>query len=512
MNRHLLTITTVLAILMTSCSTGIKSSVEFSTDELQDRIAGAWAGQIIGCTYGGPTEFRHPTTINKAIDIPWHEHIVKQWFDNQPYLYDDVYMDLTFVDVLEKEGLDAPVESFATAFADAGYGLWHANQQARWNIHNGIMPPQSGYWENNPHADDIDFQIEADFAGIMCPGMPVAANEFCDKIGHVMNYGDGWYGGVFVANMYSLAFVSDDVEFVVREALRAIPEQSRFHRCISDVIGWYKQYPEDWNLCWAKTHANYGFDIGCPEGVLEPYDIDAVLNSAYIVIGLLYGQKNFFRTIDISCRCGADSDCNPASAAGILGTMMGYEAIPEYWKKPIEEVADRNFKFTEISFNKACELSFKHALQVIERDGGKVDGDVVTVKTQKPQTVQFEECFPGHWPVEKRKVSRSIKSGGELAFEGNGIVVRYNTVLPRGFDRDSYTPEVETWLDGELVSTESLPLGRYHKIELFYRYNLPMGPHKLSFKLLNPQDGVDLIISQAIVYSDSPHMTQHEDK
>jgi hypothetical protein len=72
-----------------------------------------------------------------------------------------------------------------------------------------------GHWKNNPHADDIDFQIEADFAGLMSPGMINASSEISDKIGHIMNYGDGWYGGVFVAAMYTQAFVSNDIKFVV---------------------------------------------------------------------------------------------------------------------------------------------------------------------------------------------------------------------------------------------------------------------------------------------------------
>ena len=36
--------------------------------------------------------------------------------DSWPDLYDDIYMDLTFVDVLERVGLEAPVDSFAIAF------------------------------------------------------------------------------------------------------------------------------------------------------------------------------------------------------------------------------------------------------------------------------------------------------------------------------------------------------------------------------------------------------------
>ena len=45
--------------------------------------------------------------------------------------------------------------------------LWHANQIARYNVLNGIKPPASGHWLNTPEADAIDFQIEADFIGLM---------------------------------------------------------------------------------------------------------------------------------------------------------------------------------------------------------------------------------------------------------------------------------------------------------------------------------------------------------
>ena len=68
----------------------------------------------------------------------------------------------------------------------------------RYNIFHGIAAPKSGHWINNPHADCIDYQIESDFAGLMCPGMPNTASQISDKIGHIMNYGDGWYGGVYM--------------------------------------------------------------------------------------------------------------------------------------------------------------------------------------------------------------------------------------------------------------------------------------------------------------------------
>ena len=321
-----------LIVILSILTGATNKKTTISKQDLQDKIKGGWAGQVIGCTYGGPTEFSHPgTMIRDEQPIPWDSTRVAWYFSNSPGLYDDVYMDLTFMDVMAKEGIDAPASSHAKAFANAPYPLWHANQAARYNILNGLMPPLSGQWKHNPHAEDIDFQIEADFAGLMSPGMPNSAAEICDRVGHIMNYGDGWYGGVYMAAMYSLAFVSHDVDYVVEEALKSIPSESLFSKCIHDVINTYHKNPDDWKSAWFTVERNWASDIGCPDGIFRPFNIDARVNSAYVVIGLLYGNGDFARTLDISTRCGQDSDCNPATAGGILGVILGYEKIPAFW-------------------------------------------------------------------------------------------------------------------------------------------------------------------------------------
>lgn len=85
-----------------------------------------------------------------------------------PGIYDDLYMDITFVEVFAREGLNAPVQSHAHAIANAGYMLWHANQAARYNILHGIPAPQSGHWINNPHADCIDYQDRSLILQALC--------------------------------------------------------------------------------------------------------------------------------------------------------------------------------------------------------------------------------------------------------------------------------------------------------------------------------------------------------
>ena len=223
-------IVSVLSCLLTAAQTS--NTFNLSRQQLKDKIKGGWAGQTIGVTFGGPYEFRFQGTfIGDYQSLKWYDGYLKNTMINNPGLYDDLYMDLTFVDVFEKYGLDAPLDSFANAYANAGYMLWHANQAGRYNILHGIKAPMSGYWKNNPHADCIDYQIESDFAGLMSPGMPNTASAISDKIGHIMNYGDGWYGGVFVGAMYSLAFISSDINYIINEALKTIPKQSEFYQC-----------------------------------------------------------------------------------------------------------------------------------------------------------------------------------------------------------------------------------------------------------------------------------------
>lgn len=510
-----ITLTTLL-VGPTSCtqqsagnkSTSLPAEFTISREKLMDKIKGGWAGQTIGCTYGGPTEFKYNgTMIQDYVPIEWPKGYIKWWYENIPGLYDDVYMDLTFVDVFDRLGLDAPVDSFAMAFATAGYTLWHANQAARYNILQGIMPSASGHWMNNPHADDLDYQIEADYAGLMSPGMPNTASEISDKIGHIMNYGDGWYGGVYVGAMYSLAFVSDDIEFIASEALKTIPEQSTYYKCMSDVIRWHKEYPGDWKRTWFECEKKWSQDVGCPDGVFVPFNIDAVINSAYILIGLLYGNGDFYKTMDIATRCGQDSDCNPASAAGILGTVLGYSKIPAYWLDNLKEVEDMDFAYTTISLNKTYQMGFNQALQVIERGGGKVAGDEITIVCQQPEPVRYEKAFEGLFPVGRIGVNKNLKDAGEVTFEGTGIVFKGYVRA----DNDKYVARAEMYIDGELVETANLPASyttRRH--EMFWKYQLPKGKHTVTFKWLNPEPGASVNLGEAVVYSDAPLHIVHQ--
>jgi hypothetical protein len=490
----------LLSLIVLSMHSKSQSKIVITTETLKDKIKGAWAGQTIGVTYGGPMEFRYNgTMINPYQPIHWDDLSIKRSMTNDPGLYDDLYMDITFVEVMEKEGLHAPITSHAKAFANAEYPLWHANQAARYNILNGIMPPASGQWQNNPHSDCIDFQIEADFAGILSPAMPNAAIQLATPIGHIMNYGDGFYGGAFVSACYANAYYINNVETIIKNAIATIPSNSLYYKVINDVIHWYHQYPNDWKNAWFEVQKKYTQDIGCPEGIFKPYNIDATVNSAYVVIGLLYGHGDFAKTMDITTRCGQDADCNPSTAAGILGTMMGYANIPEKWKKGIEAAENIDFKYTHSSLKKLYEVSFNLAMEHLKENGAITNGANISIPIKKNDVIPFEQSLTNVFPIKRIEIQKNLTQSYQIDFEGDGFMLTGETAKWASTDTSNF--HMQVILDGKLIETAKLPVSyRTRRYELAWKYNIPIGKHHLELVLLDPNPKFDCRLQDLIVY------------
>lgn len=503
-----------------------RASLTITKQELKNKIKGGWAGQTIGVVYGAPVEFKYNgSLIPDNQNIPWHEHYVKYWWDKKPGLFDDIYTDLNFVSAFEKFGIEASSKEVAEHWSNTAYHLAHANQASRYNILNGILPPESGHWKNNPHADDIDFQIEADFIGLMAPGMVNKATEIADRVGHVMNSGDGWYGGVYVSALYSSAFFSSNPQEIVENAIKTIPVGTKFYECITDVIAWKKEYPDDWKQTWFELQKKWNMDVGCPKGIFLGFNIDAKINSAYVTIGLLYGDANFTKSVDIAARCGQDADCNPATVGGVLGVMTGYDGIPEFWLKPLQEIENDNFENTDMSLDKAYELSMKHALEIIGRQGGNIDGDKLTIPLEEPVAVAFEQNFENTYPIERNKIDKSFTDEISFEFTGNGFLL-YGNMAKRSkvdveyIDRvskrtygsesfalaepdDPYVALMEVYIDDKLDETVRLPMkNSSRRLEPAWKYNLPEGRHTLKLKWINHKPEYEYRINDLIVFSE----------
>lgn len=338
-----------------------------------DRLKGGWAGQMIGVSYGSVYEFQ---ALGKPVTgpiRPWKPEYVANSLQQ-----DDIYVEMTFLKVLEQHGVDPTARQAGEAFRDSKYRLWHANDAGRTNLKAGIFPPDSGHPRFNPHSDDIDFQIEADLFGLIAPGLYATSGRLCDRFGPIMNYGDGVYGGRFIGAMYCRAFLEPDptpeaVARVIDAGLKAIPERSRYAMLVRDILAWHKENPSDWLATWRKVEDKWGHEDLCPEGLDRPFNIDAKVNGGYIVIGLLYGGGDLEKTMEITTRCGQDADCNPSSAAGVLATIYGYTRIPSQFTAGIPALTGQKFEYTDYDFPGLVSACERVAVALVEREGGKVE-------------------------------------------------------------------------------------------------------------------------------------------
>lgn len=96
------------------------------------------------------------------------------------------------------------------------------------------------------------------------------------------------------------------------------------------MIQWHDENPNDWLKTWHLLQAKWSEVEHCPDGYKQPFNIDAKLNGGYVVIGLLCGNGDWYKTMNYATRCGQGAECNPANAAGILGTLIGARDSREY--------------------------------------------------------------------------------------------------------------------------------------------------------------------------------------
>ena len=116
--------------------------------------------------------------------------------------------------------------------------------------------------------------------------------------------------------------------------------------------------------------------------------------------------------------------------------------------------------------------------------------------------VRFEQSFAGHYPKNKYSLGRSIYLVDKIDFEGNGIVVKYHFYKDKNYKEHGYEAQVAVYLDGELSAVVSNPSsGMGASAELYYKYNLPEGPHTLTFNFLNKEDGITIVLDNYLVYT-----------
>jgi hypothetical protein len=480
---------------------------------------------MIGVTCGAPLEFRSRGALVEG-DLPGLSDFSPEQVEGA-LTQDDLYVGVTFAQVMDDAGLDATTAQYGDALRETRYDLWHANAAARRLLAQGIPADRAGDGLYNLHANDIDFQIDADFIGLMCPGLPASANRYAIPVGRLVARGDGLYGGLYVASLYAAAFFERDPARIVAAALRSLPAESGYAAAVRDVIRWHAEIPS-FRDTWRRIEARWAKDDACPSGALEPFDIDARLNGAYVTLGLLYGKGDVERTLEITLRAGQDTDSNAATALGVLGTALGWSGIPARWKAGIPAIAGRAFAGTRLSLDDLVVSTRRRALAVVERAGGAVEGDVVIVPEEAPAPPPFEpfdmgvptkrlEAGLGAWTwrgavqrtegrIDAGRLWHGVEvslpgSEAELRFEGSAVAV----VGPLGTDGGRADVYVDGQKQDRLLDAYA-PLRTWDH-DLWHTLGLADGPHTLRIVLRGdqspPSTGTRVAVYGAVAFRPS---------
>lgn len=370
-----------IVLLVAALAPAQAPSRRLAVAEYRDRMQAGWIGQIAGVALGFPTEFRFNSTLVPAEQMPrWQPKLI-----NEAFAQDDLYVEMTFLRTLEQYGIDVSARQAGIDFANSRYDLWCANKAGRSNLRAGIAPPDSGHPQFNKCPNDIDYQIEADYSGLISPGLPNMAVALGEKFGRMMNYGDGLYAGQFIGALYSEAFFETDPETLCQKALRYIPAESQYAEMVRDLVAWHRAEP-DWQKTWQRAVDKYRKDPAYQRA--SNGDIDCKINGAMVVLGLLYGDRDLDQTMEIACRGGYDSDCNPSSAAGVLFTTIGFSKLPKRFTEELDR--KQKFSFTAYSVPELIDVCEKLARQVVVRAGGRM----VTEQGQEYFEIPVQEPKP----------------------------------------------------------------------------------------------------------------------
>ena len=257
-----------------------------------------------------------------------------------------------------------------------------------------------------------------------------------------------------------------------------------------------------------------------PTALCKPFNIDAKLNGAYIALGLLFGDSDMTRTLDISTRAGQDSDCNPSSAGGILGVMLGYEKIPDFWKGGIPAISDRKFNFTDFTYKTIVESTYQRALALAKQNGGKLSGDRLELPVEQPKAAKLELWddygtpverivnkdprwkFEGPWATDGKTNTLYAEAKGAAAtveFEGTGAIVA-GPYFPEG-------GKAEVYFDGKLDRTVDVypdEDSRKNSDAVWHAFGLKPGRHSVRIVVLGEpyagSKGAKIGIDDVIVY------------
>ncbi len=286
--------------------------------EFRDKVLGCWTGKNIGGTLGGPFE-------------GWQEVPEIDFYatgnHGEPLPNDDLDLQLVWLTALEEQGVYRLTPRLLGEYwLSSVAASWNEYGVCKANIANGLYPPLSGAYNNETWKYSNGAWIRSEIWACLFPGDPDEAIRFAWMDACADHIGEGIFAEMFTAALESAAFVISDVEELLHIGLAKIPPDCRITAMVS-LVRDARQAGKTWREAReAVVAANR--DLGW---------FQAPGNIGFMVIGLLYGEGDFGRSLCLAVNCGDDCDCTAATLGSILGIIHGRSGIPARWIEPIGE-------------------------------------------------------------------------------------------------------------------------------------------------------------------------------
>ena len=362
-----------------------------------DKVKGCYLGKNIGGTLGAPFE-----CYRGVYDIDGFMQDV-----SNPVPNDDVDLQLVWLRAVELERgrIDSMVlAEYWSTYISASLSEYGTGKN---NFRMGIRPPLSGHLRNR-NRDSNGAWIRSEIWACLAAGHPDIAVRYALEDAKVDHSGEGVYSAIFLAAMQAAAFVESDPFKLIEIGLSYIPETCGITKGVRTVIDCYKS-GKDWKqarkILFQTVPGSFGMMGGYFEGQEPEPDVpvgengyDAPSNVGIIIIGLLYGEGDFGKSICLATNCGEDTDCTAGSLAALLGIVLGKSKLPEKWvkgcsdeittwclridaalklPKTVSEFAERILQQTPVVLNQYCDFSAKNGYTIATAEKLERCDDVV---------------------------------------------------------------------------------------------------------------------------------------
>ncbi len=288
--------------------------MKLSYERYLDAILGGWIGKSMGGTIGARFEG------NKG----WIELAPEAMFPEAMPPNDDLDLQVLWLKVLEEKGTALTADDLAAAWLEGcwypfnEYGIFRRN----WRL--GIHPPYSGRFANQFWETGEGCPIRAEVWGYVFPGAPDLAAKYAAMDGSLDHSEQSIGAEMMLAAMASMAFFVPDVRRLVNMFIHYLPVGSPIEVLTRAA---FQCHAEGLSLRDARDR------LMALAGV--PEACDAQINVPFTFLGLLFGGNDLQEVMLSALRCGYDTDCTLASAAALVGQILGASRIPAALKQPV---------------------------------------------------------------------------------------------------------------------------------------------------------------------------------